>query len=313
MNEGRNHLNHIIPRRPLGSTGMNVSEIGLGCNRIGEDIRSDREWIHLLHQAADWGVTVFDTAWVYADGRSQELIGRAFGNRTDVVIATKVSPIRDEKGVRFTRQSIVEGAEACLRILKRDSIDVLQTHGGGSLQEISNPEFAEAMNALKESGKIRARGIATFHADAAIYAIENGLVDVLQITYNLIDRTHALPILPIAATRGVGLLARMPYQRGSLTGKYSPGQQVADGHRALLQGDRLQNDIAHAERFKPISGSRNGGLAELAMRSVLHETRISATIPGARSVGQLRENIDNGLALPLSDEELREIDKIQRI
>ncbi|TVR57929.1 MAG: aldo/keto reductase [Spirochaetaceae bacterium] len=304
-------MTYDIPTRPLGATGITVSVVGLGCNRIGESIQSDDEWIRLLHQAADWGITVFDTATQYAGGRSQELIGKAFGNREDVVIATKVTPIRDENGTRFTYDSIVEGAENCLRILRRDCIDVLQTHGSGSIEEVSNPAFAEAMERLKEQGKIRARASATFNAQGALYAIEHGLVDALQITYNLVDRDHALPVLPLAGERGIGLLARMPYQRGSLTGKFRPGQAVADGYRAKLQGEKLADDIAAAERFRPL-GEKRGSMGELAMQYVLAEERLSATIPGARSIEQVRQNIENALAPPLSDAELAEIERIAR-
>lgn len=305
-------MNYDIPKRTLGSSGITVSAVGLGCNRIGEDIQSDDEWIRMLYQAADWGITVYDTAAQYAGGRSQELVGRAFGNRDDVVIATKVSPIRDEHGARFTYESIVEGAENCLRVLRRECIDVLQTHGSGSLEEVSNPVFAEAMTRLQEQGKIRLRASATFDADGARYAIEHGLVDVLQVTYNLVDRAHSLPVLPLAAGHGVGLLARMPYQRGSLTGKFRPGEEVADGHRAKLQGDRLADDVAAAERFRDLGERRDGGMAELAMQYVLAEERIAATIPGARSTEQLRSNIENALAPALREEEAREIDRIQR-
>ena len=301
-----------IPRRPLGTTGLTVSELGLGCNRIGEAIRSDDEWIALLRQAADWGITLFDTAAQYAGGRSQELIGRAFGNRDDVVIATKVSPIRDGERSVFTVQSIVEGAEHCLRQLRRDCIDIFQTHGSGSLEEVQNPAFGEAMTRLREAGKIRVRASATFNAEGACFAIEHGLVDALQITYNLVDQSHATPILPLAEGYGIGLLARMPYQRGSLTGKFRPGVAVPEGHRALLQGDdRLRTDIAAAERFRPLGAVRRGGMAELAMRYVLRESRVSAAIPGARSIAQLRNNIDNALAPELTTEELREIERIR--
>jgi myo-inositol catabolism protein IolS len=304
-------MKYDIRQRPLGTTGLVVSEVGLGCNRIGENIQSDAEWIHLLRQAADWGVTVFDTATVYAGGRSQELVGRAFGNRDDLVIATKVSPIRGENGAHFTYQSIIEGTEHCLRILKRDCIDILQTHGSGSKEEVSNPAFAEAMNRLRDDGKIRARASATFNAEGALYAIEHDLVDALQITYNLVDRSHALPILPVADRNGIGLLARMPYQRGSLTGKFSPEAPVAEGHRALLQGEKLKDDVAAAERYRGLGEQRDGGMAELAMRYVLHERRISTTIPGARSVAQLEQNIEHALAPELTDEELAEIERIQ--
>jgi len=194
-----------LRNRPLGASGISVSELGLGCNRIGEGTLSDAEWIAMLRRAADLGVTIYDTAAQYAEGRSEELIGKAFGNRQDVVIATKVSPDRPDS---FSKEAVIAGAEKSLRILKRDRIDILQTHASGSLHQVSDPEWAEAMALLKEQGKIRLRAAAVFHGDGGVYAIKNDLADVLQITYNLIDTNHADPILPAAAEHGVGLLKK---------------------------------------------------------------------------------------------------------
>jgi aryl-alcohol dehydrogenase-like predicted oxidoreductase len=305
-------MSNDIRTRPFGTTGIAVSEIGLGCNRIGESFNTESEWIALLELAVDLGVTVFDTATVYGKGRSQELVGKALGNRRDVVVATKVSPIDGPEGRQFTYNSVIEGAENCLRLLRRDAIDILQTHGGGSLEEVSNPELIRAFEDLKKSGKIRARASATFNAEGARYAIENGLVEGLQITYNLIDRSHALPILDLAAERGVGLLARMPYQRGTLTGKFVPDREVPEGHRARLQGERLADDIARAEAFRELSRKRPGGMAELAMQYVLHDSRLSTTIPGARNKDQLRRNIAHATADPLTAEELARIEENQQ-
>lgn len=300
----------VMPSASLGSE-IHVSRIGLGCNRIGEDLLTDSEWIALLLEAADLGVTIYDTAAQYAGGRSEELVGKAFKGRHDVVIATKVSPVRCEGKPPFTADTIMQGAERSLRALQRDCIDVFQTHGSGSLAEMSDPEWAEAMARLREQGKIRLRAAAVFHAGGAAYAIEHGLVDVLQITYNLIDRSHAEPILPVAASHGTGLVARMPYQRGSLTGKFTPGAAVPEGHRAKLQGTQLQRDIEFAERFRAFGESRPGGMSGLALQYVLAERRIACTIPGARSREQLRQNVAAALAPPLTEAELDTVRYLQ--
>lgn len=300
-----------IALRPFGCTGIEVSCLGLGCNRIGEELLGEHEWVSLLHEAVDLGVTVFDTAQQYAGGRSQKIIGTAFANRDDVVIATKVSPVKLDEGHGFTRLSVIQGVEDCLRDLQRDCIDILQTHGSGNRAEVSNPELAEAVEELKAAGKIRAFGSATFSAEGAVYAIEHGLVDMLQITYNLIDRSHADPVLPHAERNGTGLLARMPYQRGTLTGKFAPGTPVPQGHRARLQGEQLEQDIAHAERFRDLGQSRPGGMTALAMQYVLADHRIATVIPGARSREQLRANVEAALAPPLTAEEHDAIEAIR--
>ena len=297
--------------RTLGSSSISLSEIGLGCNRIGEGTFCDEEWIQLLHRAVDLGVNVFDTAAQYAGGRSEELVGRAFGNRAGLVIATKVSPVKKGNGPTFTRTAVIRGAERSLRTLRRDRIDVFQTHGSGSLAELLEPEWVEAMALLKQQGKIRLRGAAVFSAEGGIYAIENDLVDVLQVTYNLLDTEHADPILPVAREHGVGLLARMPYQRGILTGKFSLAHPDASNHRARLQGDRLLDDIQAAERFRELAGNRPGGMPALAMQFVLAETRLSCTIPAARSVEQLEANPAAAAAPPLTSGERAVIAEIR--
>ena len=302
---------HQLPERVIGSSDIRVSELGLGCNRIGEDILSDNEWIAMLHRAVDLGVTVYDTAAQYVDGRSEELIGKAFGNRSDVVIATKVSPVRCEGKSSFAKDVVIVGAERSLRVLRRDCIEIFQTHGGGNLEQVSDPEWGEAMALLKEKGKIRLRGAAVFSAEGGNYAIENDLVDVLQVTYNLINRSHSLPVLPVAHMHGVGLLARMPYQRGILTGKFSPSNADATGYRANLQGDNLMHDILAAENFRELGENRAGGMAALAMRYVLAEKRLSCTIPGARSIEQLEANVAASVAPCLTEDEVGAVLEIQ--
>lgn len=293
------HMNRPFPSRKLGDSAVEVAELGLGCNRIGEKGQTDREWMNLLERAADLGITVFDTAAMYAGGRSEELIGKTFGNRANVLIASKVSPVNGS----FSKKTVIEGAENSLRMLRRDCIDIFQTHGSGELTQIRDPEWAEAMDELQSQGKIRFRGAAVFHAEGAVYAIEQGLVDVLQITYNLLDTGHAMPILPVAEKHGVGLLARMPYQRGILTGKFSPGVSDPADHRARLQGERFYSDVRNAEKFRELGEKRPGGMTALAMQYVLAEPRLSCTIPGARSIAQLEANVAAALAPPLTREE----------
>jgi len=303
---------HQLPKRALGSSDIEVSELGLGCNRIGEDILSDNEWIALLHRAVDLGVTVFDTAARYTGGRSEELVGKAFGNRQDVVIATKVSSVNREGKPSFTKDFVIAGAERSLRALKRDCIEIFQTHGGGNgkLDQVSDPEWAEAMALLKKQGKIRLRGASVTNAEGGIYVIENGLVDVLQVTYNLIDTDHALPILPVAHKHGVGLLARKPYQQGILTGKFSPSNAEVSGNRARLQGKNLMKNILAAEKFQELGENRPGGMAALAIQFVLAEKCLSCTIPGARSIEQLEANLAAAAAAELTEDEADAVTEI---
>lgn len=285
--------------------------VGLGCNRIGKELQSDDGWIRMLHRAVDLGVTLFDTAAVYSDGRSEELIGRAFGNRDDVLIATKVSPVKREGRPPFPKEAVIAGAERSLRTLRRDRIDIFQTHGSGRMETLADPEWAEAMDVLQTQGKIRLRAAAVNDADAGIHAMEKGWVDVLQITYNLLNTSHADPLLPVADRLGIGLMARMPYQRGILTGKFRPGQSEVGDHRARFQKDQLGPDIEAAERFRELGESRPGGMSGLAMQFVLAESRLSCTIPGARSIEQLEANLAAARAPGLTEAEAASVARIR--
>ncbi len=286
--------------RHLGNTGIEVSEIGLGCNRIGESCLSDADWIGLLHRAADLGVTLYDTSSQYTKGRSEELIGRAFGNRAGIVIATKASHAPNPNGVpEYTAELVCRAAEMSLRTLRRDVIDVFQLHSP-SRDEMERLDWAEGMARLKKQGKIRCRGVAVHTLDDALWLMERGTVDVLQITHNLFDRNMEPRGFEAAERCGVGLMCRMPLARGVLSGKFCAGERVAEGHRALLDGDRLAKNTERAETLRPPASRYEGGMARLALHFSLTPKAISAIIPGARSIGQLEQNAaaSNGEGLP---------------
>ena len=115
--------------RELGKTGLKVSEVGMGCNRLGQDYASDEHWIALAQRAADLGVTVFDTAEAYGWGRSEEMLGRALGNRDDVLIATKMCRVRKTNEQEYSAARMVQTVEGSLHRLRRDVIDIYQKCG----------------------------------------------------------------------------------------------------------------------------------------------------------------------------------------
>jgi aryl-alcohol dehydrogenase-like predicted oxidoreductase len=285
--------------RPLGKTGALVSEVGMGCNRLGQDYAADEHWVQLVRRAVELGVTVFDSSESYGSGRSEEMLGQALGNRDDVLVATKVSHARETSGKDFSGRRVIEAAEASLRRLQRDRIDIYQLHSP-SREDLQRYDWADGMRRLKERGKIRFSGVAVNRAADGTWLIEHMPVDVLQITYNMFVTEPEQALFSLALEHGVGLLCRMPLARGVLTGKFRPGEAVEAGHRALLDGDRLVENIRKAEILRPIAEAYEGGMTRIAHHFCLTSRAVSAIIPGARTIEQLEENVSasNSYGLP---------------
>lgn len=287
--------------RTLGSSGLSISEIGLGCNRLGETNQPDDHWINLIRQAVDLGVTIFDTAEGYTKTRSEQMLGLALAERDDVYVATKASARRTgpDGGPVYTPAILQEKAEASLRRLGRDVIDIYQLHSP-SRSDMENSDWLEGMNRLREQGKVRLRAVAVESPSDGIWLIEQGAVEVLQITHNILETEYQDELFVVAVEHGVGLLGRMPIARGVLTGKFSPNGQVAEGHRALNQRGRLATMLEKAEDLRPLAASYEGGMTRMAHHYSLTPKAISAIIPGARHSVQLQENVSasNGIGLP---------------
>jgi aryl-alcohol dehydrogenase-like predicted oxidoreductase len=296
--------------RELRKSGIEVSEVGMGCNRLGQDYASDEHWIRLVRHAADLGVTLYDTSETYGWGDSETILGKALGNREDVIIATKMGRIQETDEHDFSADRMMETVEGSLRRLQRDVIDIYQLHSP-SREALERDNWAEGMAKLKDQGKIRLAAVAVRSEDDAIWLMEQGLVEVLQITYNIFHTKPEAALFDVAERTGVGLMCRMPLARGVLTGKFHPGEEVEEGHRALLDGDRMHENIRRAESLRSIGENYEGGMTRMALHFSLTPQAMTAVIPGARTIEQLEENVSasNGRGLP---EDVREaIDEVQ--
>jgi aryl-alcohol dehydrogenase-like predicted oxidoreductase len=285
--------------RELGGTGAKVSEVGLGCNRLGQSYASDEHWVKLVLRAVDLGVTVFDTAEAYGWGRSEEVLGKALGSRDDVLVATKMCRVRETGEQEFSAARMMATAEGSLLRLQRDVIDIYQLHSPRR-DALMRFDWAEGLQRLKDQGKIRFAAVAVSDESDALWLMEEDLVDVLQITYNIFHTEPETGLFEHAKEKGVGLLCRMPLARGVLTGKFHPGAAVAEGHRARLDGDQMVENIRRAETLRHLGESYEGGMTRLALHFSLTPEAISAIIPGARTFSQLEENVaaSNGKGLP---------------
>jgi aryl-alcohol dehydrogenase-like predicted oxidoreductase len=300
--------------RSLGRSGIQVSEIGMGCNRLGEAGAPDQHWIDLVRCAVDLGVNVFDSSESYNWGRSEEMLGRAVGARDGVLLATKISRVR-EGGRDFGAARMLERAEVSLGNLRRSHIDIYQLHSP-SRADLERFDWAEGLARLKRQGKIRLGAVALSSPDDGCWLIEQGLagtgkvVEVFQCTYNLFQVDAKKRLFPMAEEHGVGLLCRMPLARGILTGKFQAGQEVGEGHRARLDGEHRRR-ILQAEDLRALGASYEGGMARMALHYSLAPSAVSALIPGARTTAQLEENVRASGGSGLSTELREELAQIQ--
>jgi aryl-alcohol dehydrogenase-like predicted oxidoreductase len=244
-------------------------------------------------------------------GRSEAVLGRALGNRDDVLVASKASRARERNEKDFSARRVIEAAEASLRRLQRDRIDIYQLHSP-SRADLQRFNWAEGMTRLKEQGKIRFSGVAVNSAADGVWLIVNGPVDVLQITYNIFVTEAREALFDLARQYGVGLLCRMPLARGVLTGKFRPSQPIAPGHRALLDGDRVAKNVEKAETLRPIAEAYEGGMTRMAHHFCLAPRAMSAIIPGARTLGQLEENVSASSNFGLPPETRRQIERVRQ-
>ena len=297
--------------RQLGKTGLKVSEISMGCNRLGEPKMPDKHWVDLVRKAIELGVTLFDTAEAYLWGRSEELLGQATEGNRDILIASKVCRVRETGEPDFSCARIIERFEGSLRLLRRDYIDIFQLHSP-RLEQLKRYDWAEAMTKLKREGKIRLVGVSINDAPSGQWLIEQELVDVLQVPYNMLRFEVGQGVFPLAERHGVGILVKMPMAQGILTGKFRPGQEVAAGHRALLAGKPMPKLIERAELFRPLAEGREITLGQMALRYTISPSAVSAAIPGARTPEQLAQNVAASNGTGLSPEDLKRIASIQR-
>ena len=301
--------------RRLGRTGLEVSEVGYGAWGIGQSQwlgAEDDESLRALHAAIDGGLNFVDTALAYGRGHSEQLVGQVVAEREErVYVATKVPPknqvwpapddtTADEA---FPGEWVRRCTERSLSNLGVDAIDVQQLHVWND-RWVGQGDWLEAVEALKSEGKIRSFGVSiNDHQPAnALALIETGVVDTVQVIYNVFDQSPEDELLPVCAERDVGVIVRVPFDEGALTGRITPDTEFPDGDfRAhYFRGDRRRQVFDRTEAIASDLGTERDGLAEIALRYVLSHDAVSTVIPGMRSVRNVERNLaaaDKG-ALP---------------
>lgn len=301
--------------RRLGSTGLEVSEVGYGAWGIGAAQwigADDAESVRALERAIDLGLNFIDTALAYGRGHSERLVGQVVRGRSETVhVATKVPPKSltwpAPPGLAvqeaFPGEHVRKCAERSLRNLGMETVDLLQLHVWRD-EWVDQGDWLETVKDLKREGKIRAFGISiNDHEPAnALRAIEAGLVDTVQVIYNVFDQSPEDELLPACEEHDVGVIVRVALDEGGLTGTITPESTFPedDFRNEYFRGDRKREV---AERVRAITadlGVADDAIAEIALRYVLSHRAVSTVIPGMRSLRNVERNtaIADGKGLP---------------
>jgi aryl-alcohol dehydrogenase-like predicted oxidoreductase len=305
----------------LGSTGLDVSRICLGCMTYGLPDRGTHEWTlgeeasrPLIRQAVEAGINFFDTANVYSDGTSEEIVGRAlrdFARRDEIVLATKVhGRMRPgPNGGGLSRKAIMTELDQSLTRLGTDYVDLYQIHRFDPHTPVE--ETMEALHDAVKAGKVRYIGASSMYAwqfsKAQYTARLNGWTPFvsMQNHYNLIYREEEREMLPLCADQGVGVLPWSPLARGRLTRDWDTTTERsatdAFGGSLYQEGDRTI-----VEAVTRIAGERGVPRAQIALAWLLHQPTVTSPIVGASKPGHLEDAVA-AVEIRLSDKELEEL------
>ena len=309
----------------LGTSGLVVSRVGLGCNNLGRSgtVTLEQEGTDaVVHAALDAGITLFDTADTYGvtPGLSEERLGKALGSRRDeVVVATKFGmDMRGANGPDFgargSRRYIVTAAEASLRRLGTDHIDLYQFHTPDPLTPVE--ETLAALDTLVTSGKVRYIGHSNRAgwqiAEAEFLARELGTERFIsaQNHYNLLDRRAELEVLPAARAYGLGVLPYFPLANGLLTGKYSDGAAPEGSRLSHSRQEYLEGaDLPKLKAFGDFAAARELPEVQVAFGWLLAQDPVASVIAGATRPEQITQNAASVDWEP-RDEDLAELDEL---
>ncbi len=293
--------------RTLGRTGLRVSEIGFGAWGIGGDMwgpTDERESELALRRALELGIDFFDTAYVYGDGLSERLIARALrdsGRRG--LVASKCPP----KEMRWPGTSlaasypadwVVSCTERSLKNLGVETLDVQQFHSWKDewLEEPAWQDTRRALEDLKRRGKIRFWGVSINNRQpaSALKLVDSGLVDSVQVIFNLFEQEPAAELFPLCRKRSVGVIARVPFDEGGLTGTLTKDARFHedDFRGGYFEGGLLEETVRRADALKGALGPAGvKSLAEGALRFCLSFPEVSTVIPGMRRSAHVEANV----------------------
>jgi aryl-alcohol dehydrogenase-like predicted oxidoreductase len=312
--------------RTFGRTGWNVSAIGFGAWGIGGDAwgpTDDKISLATLNQAIDLGVNFFDTADVYGDGHSEQLIAQVRKARSEpIIVATKAGRrLNPHIASGYNRQNLTAFVERSLQNLQMETLDLLQLHCPPS-EVYDTTEVFGILDDLVQQGKVRFYGVSVEQVDEALKAITYPNVQSVQIIFNMFRLKPAEQFFAAARERQVGILARVPLASGMLTGKFTRNTQFdPNDHRnfnrhgeSFDQGETFSGvdyeiGLQAVEELRALV-PQGTTMAQFALRWILMFSEVSSTIAGAKNPQQIKDNVHTTSLPPLSDETMQRVREI---
>lgn len=308
-----------VKKRRLGRTGLLASEIAFGAWGIGGGVwggSDDSTSLAALARAFDLGVNFVDTALVYGGGHSEQLIAQALEGRGETVyVATKIPPKNEMWPMRpgvplrkvFPFRYVRKCTDASLKNLRRDTIDLQQFHTW-SAEWVEDDGWRKSIEWLKRSGKARFVGISVNEHEPAgvLSALRTRLVDCVQVIYNIFDPSPAEELFPLCQQLDVGVIVRVPFDEGSLTGTIIPKAEFdpSDWRSWYFGGNRKQEVWGRVQALRRELGETEP-LARTALRFGLSHPAVSTVIPGMRNPEHVEENLAASAAGPLPESTLK--------
>jgi aryl-alcohol dehydrogenase-like predicted oxidoreductase len=292
--------------RRFGRTGWKVSEIGYGMwGMAGWTGSQDTESLDSLQRAIDLGCNFFDTAWAYGNGHSEELLGKILRKNQSkkLYAATKIPPKNRRWPSRrefsldesYSPDYIEEYLNKSLKNIGVETLDLIQFHTweDGWLDDARLPRSIEK---LRKDGKVRAVGISInrWEPRNGVRAVRDGVVDAVQVIYNIFDQNPEDELFPACREKGVAVIARVPFDEGTLTGALTLDSKwpKGDWRNTYFVAENLKASVAHADALKPLL--REGlTMPEMALRFILNNKDVSTIIPGMRK----RRNVEANIAV----------------
>lgn len=312
----------LMRYRQLGSTDLNVSEISFGTWAIGGawGETNDKEALNGLERAMDEGVNFFDTADVYGDGHSEELLAKATKGKEDkIYVASKFCRAGDiHDSTTYSEASVTTYLENTLQRLGRERLDLYQIHCP-PMEILKDGNVFHVLDKLQQQGKIRHYGVSVETVEEGLLCLEHPNVRALQVIFNIFRQKPVEQLLPKAKAQGVGILTRLPLASGLLTGKFTKASSFSeDDHRSFnREGEKFnvgetfaglpfEKGVELSENLNWIADGR-GNMTRAALKWILEHEEVTCVIPGFKSVRQVEDNLQAHQSAGYSKEEMNRL------
>lgn len=299
--------------RRFGRTNWNVSDIGYGMwGLAGWTGNDEKEIERSLDRSVELGCNFFDTAWAYAEGKSEQILGKLVKRNPSkhLICATKIPaknfqwPARPEYSIKdcYPADHIIEYTEKSLRNLKVDAIDLQQFHVWDD-SWTRHDDWKLGIEKLKKDGKVKYFGISVnrWEPDNVLQALETGLIDSVQVIYNIFDQAPEDNLFPLCKKLDVGVIARVPFDEGTLTGTLTKQTKFPkeDWRSTYFVPENLNSSVDHAEALRPLI-PEGMTMADIALKFILANDDVHTIIPGMRKIRNVEANIATSDNAPLN-------------